>query len=145
MIQLCLEFPLSPTEAKRLRLQERIRRNSEVDEETGCWRWTGKKTAARGGAGYPRITMRVPGYKTPRNLLATRVSLEVFVGSPPEGAEAAHDPVLCLHTDCVNPAHLRWASREENEADKRHPRRLRLREVHPPLHQLFYNDELVPF
>lgn len=144
MIQLELEF-LSPAERRRKRLQERIYRNIEVDPATGCWRWTGKKTSARGGAAYPRITMRVPGYKTPRNLLATRVSLEVFVESPPAGAEAAHDPELCPYTDCVNPGHLRWASREENEADKRHPRRLRLREVHPPLHQLFYGDELVPF
>lgn len=145
MNQLPLDIPLTEDEAKKQRLRERILRNIEVDPTTGCWRWKAKKTRAGGGAHYPRITVRIPGYKTPRNLLATRVSLEVFVRSPKPGEEAAHDPVLCPHTDCVNWAHLRWATREENEVDKRHPCRLRLREIHPPQHQLFYTDDDVPF
>jgi hypothetical protein len=149
--QLELVFPLSAEEQRRLRLQERIRRNSVVDPETGCWRWTGRKTNPKRGvkrARYPLITMRMPGYATPRTLIASRVSLEVFVGPPPTPAhEAAHDPMRCPHADCVNYAHLRWASREENEADKRHPSRLRVREMWPPTHRLAAIDEPaeVPF
>lgn len=134
--------PLFPTELVKERLRGRIMRNIFVDPVTGCWRWLGRKSRARGKKTlfYGRISVRLPGYKHPRPLIATRVSLEVFVGPPKAGQEAAHD-VTCPHTDCVNWKHLRWATRGENEADKRHPSRLRLREVHPPLHRLFPADE----
>ena len=143
-----LLLPFSPDEARRQRLRERILRWILVDSETGCWRWQGVKTSTkrmRTGGQYPLISIRVKGYRTPRAMIATRVSLEVFVGPPAPGQEAAHDPERCPYTDCVNPTHLRWASRTENEADKRHPSRLRLREVHPPVHRLFAEEEEVVF
>lgn len=138
-------FPLFPDEVVRERLRGRIMRNVFIDQVTGCWRWlcfksrTSRKSRPT-QQWYPRITMRLPGYDYPKSLMATRVSLEVFKGPPEHGQEAAH-AITCPYTDCVNPAHLRWASREENEADKRHPSRLRFRQVHPPLHRLFPADE----
>lgn len=51
--------------------------------------------------------------------LAHRVVLEEAVGPPPfPGAEAAHTPGICHNPGCVNPRHLRWASRADNDADK---------------------------
>ena len=37
---------------------------------------------------------------------------------PPAGLDAAHDPVLCSDRRCVNPFHLRWATRSENLGDR---------------------------
>lgn len=46
----------------------------------------------------------------------TRVVCESVHGSPPtEKHEAAHSCGVRL---CVNPTHLRWATKRENEADK---------------------------
>jgi hypothetical protein len=122
--------------ARKLQLQERIRRNSQVDETTGCWLWT----ARINNQGYPTMSVRLPTRDTPYTLFAHRVSLEVFERPPREGEEAAHDPVKCPHRHCVNFEHLRWATRSENELDKRHARALRLREVHPPVHALGLSD-----
>jgi hypothetical protein len=36
----------------------------------------------------------------------------------PEGMDAAHDPVLCTDRRCINPHHLRWATRSENLEDR---------------------------
>ena len=33
--------------------------------------------------------------------------------------EAAHAPVVCHNRSCVNPHHLRWATRTENQRDRR--------------------------
>lgn len=52
-----------------------------------------------------------------RKLLAHRYVCEMFHGVPPSrGHQAAHS---CGNKTCVNPHHLRWATRKENEADKR--------------------------
>ena len=48
-----------------------------------------------------------------------RLVLTLAVG-PPEGRrEAAHDPWGCFTSLCINQHHLRWATRSENEQDKR--------------------------
>lgn len=48
-----------------------------------------------------------------------RVVLIKTKGSPPSPAlVAAHAPVICHDRRCINPKHLRWATRSENEADK---------------------------
>lgn len=114
---------------RQQQLRDRIMRNTEYLPETGCRIWTKRHN----NQGYPVITVRMPGRKNPVPLLAHRVALAVFKGAPRPGEEAAHDPTTCPHKDCCEPAHLRWATRLENEADKRHPSRLRLREVHPSL------------
>jgi len=34
-----------------------------------------------------------------------------------ERNECAHDPILCNNSLCINPKHLRWATRQENHDD----------------------------
>lgn len=61
-----------------------------------------------------RATVRFKG----RQGWAARVICQLVNGPPPfNGAEAAHS---CGkgHLGCVNPKHLRWATKLENEADK---------------------------
>ena len=113
----------------RERLKERIRRNSSVDEATGCWLWTARVN----NQGYPTMSVRLPTRNTPYTLFAHRVSLDAFKRAPRPGEEAAHHPVKCPdHRHCVNPDHLRWATRSQNELDKARKRRaLRIREVPP--------------
>lgn len=51
-----------------------------------------------------------------RNIDAHRLACLLAHGDPPAGMpEAAH---ACGNSKCVNPRHLRWASRQSNEDDK---------------------------
>lgn len=47
---------------------------------------------------------------------AHRVACMLVHGDPPTGYDAAHS---CRSRECVNPRHLRWATRKENMGDKR--------------------------
>jgi hypothetical protein len=120
--------------SRRERIQERIRRNCEVHPVSGCWLWT----ARINNQGYPTLSMRMPEKRaTPFTLFAHRVSLEAFTRAPRDGEEAAHDPEKCPERrDCVNPDHLRWATRSENQLDNTRKRHLKIRELCPPLHGL---------
>jgi hypothetical protein len=117
--------------ARRLELQDRILRNSFYDVTTGCRLWT----ARINNQGYPVMSTYVKDRKRPVKMFAHRVSLEVFSRPPKDGEVAAH-AVKCPNRHWVAREHLRWATQEENEADKRRARRLMLREVHPPIHAL---------
>jgi hypothetical protein len=49
---------------------------------------------------------------------AHRLVLELAAGPPPApDLVAAHAPLVCHNRRCVNPAHLRWATRSENAVD----------------------------
>lgn len=71
----------------------------------------------RGGSGSGYGIIRIGGRQT----TAHRASLIIHVGPPPSAKhEAAHDPEKCGSILCVNPSHLRWATKQENESDKIH-------------------------
>jgi hypothetical protein len=74
-----------------------------------CWLWIG----ARAGSGYGIFnTKRGPEY-------AHRLSLEMKLGRPiGPGLQSAHEPIICHEPACVNPDHLREATRSENARDQ---------------------------
>lgn len=73
----------------------------KVDKGSSCWEWT----AFRGADGYGRFMVD----RTPR--LAHRVAFEDANGPIPDGMEIDH---MCHNHGCVNPAHLRLATRSLN-------------------------------
>lgn len=72
----------------------------------GCINWP----FSIDGVGYGRLCLNG------RRVSAHRYVCEIAHGrAPPEKGQVAHS---CGNRRCVNPAHLRWASQSENEADK---------------------------
>lgn len=53
-----------------------------------------------------------------KNVTASRLSLILHTGTNPQELHACHSPSICHNPLCVNPRHLRWATRAENMADK---------------------------
>jgi hypothetical protein len=74
-----------------------------VDDESGCWVWTG----TRDGCGYGRIFHRASNRI---NAMAHRVAFEIFCG-PITEETLDH---LCRNRACVNPSHLEPVSHREN-------------------------------
>lgn len=72
---------------------------------TGCMLWKGART----GSGYGNFA--AAGHYYP----AHRLSLLLADGTPAPGMDAAHG---CRNRHCVAPTHLRWATRQENLADR---------------------------
>jgi len=81
----------------------------KVEKTDGCWLWTAHRRLVNG---YGRI-----GYKG-KYLMAHRVSLELHLRRPiRDGFDVAHLPVICHNRRCINPIHLREATRSENILD----------------------------
>jgi hypothetical protein len=78
----------------------------KVDKSGDCWEWTGAKTSA----GYGVFGMG--GGKTRGS---QRVAYELTHGGIPEGMEIDH---ICHNRGCVNPQHLRLATRKQNNENR---------------------------
>lgn len=57
-------------------------------------------------------------YINGRNRQVSALVLELTVGPAPAGMEACHQAVICHNPRCVNPAHLRWDTHQNNMRDK---------------------------
>lgn len=66
--------------------------------------------------GYGR--MKIGGRKGRPQTVNRLVALWAHGEPPGDGYHAAHDPLVCTSKACVNPRHIRWATRSENERDK---------------------------
>lgn len=76
----------------------------EIDEETGCFNWTGDFF----NGGYPRISIDKKGR------LAHRFAYESFVAPLDSSLEICHN---CNNKKCVNPDHLRQDTKSSNQID----------------------------
>lgn len=82
---------------------------NKVEKTDGCWLWTGCK---RRGYGAFNVNGRLT--------CSHRISLELHLNRPiTDGMLVAHQPLICHTRHCVNPAHLREATCQENILDKR--------------------------
>lgn len=81
---------------------ERIATKYVVDEQSGCWLWTGATVA-----GYGVVWVN----ETKRAARAHRVMYELKVGPIPDGMTLDH---LCRTPACINPAHMDPCTAGEN-------------------------------
>lgn len=81
---------------------------NRVDKTETCWNWTGSK--GRGGYGWAKVCGKQQA--------AHRISYELCVGVIPEGHDIDH---MCHNRLCVNPEHLRPATRKENNENHNGP------------------------
>lgn len=89
--------------SKTLGMPDEERFDLYVDRSGDCWEWTGHKSRK----GYASFYDSRAG----RGVPAHRFAYERATGPIPEGAEVDH---RCLNRGCVNPAHLRLATRKQN-------------------------------
>lgn len=83
---------------------------------TGCWLWGGALSKKRNGL---RPVVRLAGGGS-RVVLVARLMLSLYRGDPPsELHEAGHTCPYGEQSACINPEHLDWMTREENERFKR--------------------------
>jgi len=89
-------------------VSERLLLNRSIDEETGCWEWTG----AKAGAGYGHVVIDGKFYYTHR--LAAFVWLDFDLRSP---LLVCHNCPSGDNRRCFNPAHLFIGTQTDNLRD----------------------------
>jgi hypothetical protein len=80
----------------------------KVDKSGECWEWKAGRTAV----GYGQICINN------KMVLAHRVSYSMVHGPIPKGYDIDH---ICINRGCVNPAHLRLATRKQNMENRSGP------------------------
>ncbi len=91
---------VKPLRSKLRNDLERFEEKVIVEEETGCWLWTGTKAG-----GYPL-------FRHDKHNYAHRFAYETYKGRLiPAGLEVDH---TCDDSRCVNPDHLEAVTQEEN-------------------------------
>lgn len=84
---------------------EMLMQNCEPSDHRGCWNWTEYKDKK----GYGRA------WDKSGEVLAHRLSYMEFIGPIPEGLHILHS---CDNSSCINPAHLRAGTNDDNVADR---------------------------
>ena len=99
-----------PDRIPRVASREQFVRDAATSETNQCILWP-EGWAAVDGYG----KLKVGG----QQWRAHRLALTLAKGPPPSPKhEAAHAPLICRQPGCINPRHLDWKTRAENDADK---------------------------
>lgn len=87
--------------------KERLLSKIKINEETGCWEWTGGISS---GYGYGNMCVGGHGVKQ----MTHRIAYTVFKGEIPEGLLVLHK---CDNGRCCNPDHLFLGTQKDNVQD----------------------------
>jgi hypothetical protein len=94
-------------------IAERLERYTSRPVDTDCWLWTGSRN--RDGYGKFQVCGRDSPTKAPWTAVVTWVAWFVHRGVwPTKGQEVLHS---CDNPPCINPAHLRLGTHQDNMDD----------------------------
>src|SRR2546426_76471 len=91
-------------------IRQRLEENYEPEPTSGCWLWTGLRTAF----GYGRLHVGHVTLGNRKTTTAHRLSYEAFIGPIPADMQVLH---RCDTPPCINPAHLFLGTQQDNLRD----------------------------
>lgn len=83
----------------KARLQEKLRAQSQVIQDTQCWMWTGQVS----NSGHGRVTIKLSPDELNQKVSAETASYIAFVEDVPNGMFVRQ---TCSNRLCINPEHL---------------------------------------